>query len=79
MSTAADLLNRALTLPREERESLARELIASLDEPFDDPAEVEAAWRAEIERRVAEIEDGTAVTVSWPEAREQILARLRKR
>jgi putative addiction module component (TIGR02574 family) len=79
MSTATDLLNLALTLPRKERASLARELIASLDEPFDDPAEVEAAWKAEIERRVAEIEDGTAVTVSWPEAREQILARLRKR
>jgi putative addiction module component (TIGR02574 family) len=30
-------------------------------------AEVEASWKAEAERRVAEVEAGTATTASWEE------------
>lgn len=67
-------MKRALALPRDERASLARELIASLDEPLEDPAVVEAAWAEEIERRVREVEDGTADLVDW----ETVKARLRR-
>lgn len=79
MSTPTDLLNQALTLSRKERASLARELIASLDEPHEDPAVVEAAWLAEIERRLQEVKDGTAELVDWDTVRAQALDRLRTR
>lgn len=69
--TAADLISKLLLLPKQERAALAHELLKSLhDEPEDEegtPEEIEAAWDAEIERRSAEIEDGTAKVVTWEE------------
>ncbi|HEX9459773.1 MAG TPA: addiction module protein [Thermoanaerobaculia bacterium] len=47
---AARVLEDALRLPAEERAEIAEELLATL---YDYQAEVEAAWAAEIERRVA--------------------------
>jgi putative addiction module component (TIGR02574 family) len=77
MSTNADtVLGTALALPPDERAWLAEELIASLDQHRD--AEIEAAWAAEIERRIAEVELGEAETVSWEEARARIRAKLTK-
>jgi putative addiction module component (TIGR02574 family) len=77
MSTRADtILDSALTLPPDERAWLAAELIASLDEGRD--ADVEAAWAAEIEKRIDEVESGEAETVSWEEARARIRASLAK-
>jgi putative addiction module component (TIGR02574 family) len=77
MSTRADtILGTALALPPDERAWLAAELIASLDEG--ENAEIEAAWAAEIERRIAEVEAGEAETVSWEEARTRIRATLAK-
>jgi hypothetical protein len=49
---AQQLLRQALTLPVNERADVAAELLASLDEASaQNPAEVEAAWAHEIERR----------------------------
>ena len=49
---AQELLREAMALPVRERADLAAELLASLDDAAaEDPAEVEAAWAAEIERR----------------------------
>jgi putative addiction module component (TIGR02574 family) len=77
MSTRADtILGTALALPPDERAWLAAELIASLNEGED--SDVEAAWAAEIERRIAEVESGEAETVSWEEARTRIRATLTK-
>lgn len=77
MSTTADtILGTALTLPPDERAWLAEELIASLDEGQD--AEIEAAWAAEIEKRIAEVESGEVETVSWEDARARIRAKLAK-
>ena len=77
MSTSADsILGTALTLPPTERARIAAELIASLDEGED--ADVEAAWAAEIEGRIAELESGAAETVRWEEARARIRSRLAK-
>jgi putative addiction module component (TIGR02574 family) len=53
-----ELTAQAKTLPPEDRARLVEELLESL-EPAPDP-EVEAAWDREIERRVAEVEAGTA-------------------
>ena len=77
MSTRADtILGTALSLPPDERAWLAEELIASLDEGQD--AEIQAAWAAEIEKRIAEVESGETETVSWEEASARIRAKLTK-
>ena len=52
-----ELVQKARTLPPEERARLAEELLASLHE--DRGTEIEAAWDEEIRRRIAEIESGT--------------------
>lgn len=43
------------------------------------PAEIEASLKTEVERRVAEVEAGTAVTSSWEEVEAPLRARLAKR
>jgi putative addiction module component (TIGR02574 family) len=70
---AADILAQILRLPAEERAKLAQELLRSLDaEPESAVAE---AWDAEIERRGAEVESGTAETMSLDEYRAHVRAR----
>jgi putative addiction module component (TIGR02574 family) len=54
----------ALKLSAEERVRLADRLLASLS----DDTEVEEAWAAEVERRIAEIESGRARLVPASEA-----------
>jgi putative addiction module component (TIGR02574 family) len=68
-STAAVLAD-ALRLDDEARAELAAELLASLDGPAD--ADAESAWAAEIERRVAALENGTASLESWDDVRRRI-------
>jgi putative addiction module component (TIGR02574 family) len=63
------LLDEALQLPPAEREALAGRLFDSL-EP-DDP-DAETAWQAEIERRIAELDQGIAKPIPWAEARQMI-------
>jgi len=70
---ATDILAQILRLPAEERAKLAQELLRSLDaEPESGVAE---AWDAEIERRGAEVECGTAETMSLDEYRAHVRAR----
>jgi putative addiction module component (TIGR02574 family) len=71
-----EVLAAALALPLDERASLARELIASLDGEPD--ADAEDAWAVEIERRVQELKDGTVKGIPLAEARAQIDERLRR-
>jgi putative addiction module component (TIGR02574 family) len=72
MSTSLrDIEAAALELPEEERAQLAHRLYASLDRD----AEVEAAWAAEIRRRVADLEAGLVETIPA----EQVLAEVRRR
>ena len=70
IQAAAAVLADALRLDEHARAELAAELLASLDGPADPDAE--AQWAAEIERRVAAIEAGTAVLESWNEVRRRI-------
>jgi putative addiction module component (TIGR02574 family) len=62
------ILDRALSLPKRERVELVGELLESLDSP----EEVEAAWTAEIRRRLAELRAGKAELVEWSDARAEI-------
>ena len=75
-SRAEELLREALTLPAEERADVAAELLASLDEaPSEDPAEVEAAWAEEIERRARRVMSGESTGESWDDVRARIVRR----
>jgi len=64
METVETLEAAALHLPPGERARLIERLITSLDV---DP-EVEEAWAAEVERRQAEIDSGTASLLPGPES-----------
>jgi putative addiction module component (TIGR02574 family) len=66
------LLSEALRLSEEERAELAAELIQSLDTVVDSDAET--AWSAEVASRLAQVDSGTAITISWSEARRRIHA-----
>jgi len=62
---AQSLLQAALALPETDRAELAASLIHSLDPKMDEDAE--AAWSAEIERRVESIDRGEVELVPWEE------------
>jgi len=65
METQLEILEaQALKLTTSERAHLAERLIASLDED----GEIEAAWAAEVERRIAEIEGGHVQMIPAEEA-----------
>ncbi len=67
---AAKLMAEAMKLSTSERAGLAADLLASLDgEP---EVGVEAAWAAEIERRVRRVTDGQAHFEDWETVREQL-------
>ncbi|PYV57426.1 MAG: addiction module antitoxin RelB [Acidobacteria bacterium] len=68
----SDLLNRALSLPAEERAALANTLLDSI-EPAQDS--VEEAWDKEVARRMKDLEAGRAVTVPWEELRRSFSTR----
>jgi putative addiction module component (TIGR02574 family) len=78
-SRAQELLREALTLPVAERADVAAELLASLDDAeAENPAEVEAAWAAEIERRARRVMAGESAGVPWEDVRRRAEAELRK-
>lgn len=72
MTAHPDVFDAALTLPADQRAALAHQLLASLDEPADDPAVVASEWASEIGRRVSGIVTGDTIGVSSDEAREQL-------
>jgi putative addiction module component (TIGR02574 family) len=79
-SRAQELLREALTLPVRERADVAAELLASLDDAkTENPAEVEAAWAAEIEKRAHRVMSGESAGVPWEDVRRRAEAELRKR
>ena len=71
-----ELSARAKTLPAEDRARLAEELLESLDQ--EPESEVEAAWDREIERRVSEIESGTAELIPAEEVHAEARRLLRR-
>ncbi|MGR9012083.1 MAG: addiction module protein [Gammaproteobacteria bacterium] len=74
MSPQFEILEaEVLKLVPAERALLAEHIIASLDEDN----EIESAWAVEVERRVAEIESGTVVGISFEEVIAQARAALK--
>lgn len=66
-----ELSRKARALPTEDRIRLAEEILATVQEV---DAEVEQAWDAEIRRRIAEIDNGTAKLVPA----EEVFAEVRR-
>ena len=73
MTDPTELLNEALRLPLAARAVLAAKLIDSLDADVDE--DTEAAWHAEINRRLAELAEGRVSPTPWSEVRESMLRR----
>ena len=75
--TFNEIFREAADLSEHDRATLAGLLIESLEgEP--DP-DVEAAWAAEIERRIAQVDAGIVKTTPWEEVRQRLLDRLNAR
>lgn len=73
---AKQYLDELLKLPAHDRSVAAEALLLSLEDgPDEDPAEVEVAWAAEIERRIEENSPGIPSETVFAEGR----ARLQKR
>ncbi len=71
---AQTLLREALKLSPEERADVAAELLASLDDSdAEDPAAVQAAWAAEIERRAQRVLSGESAGEPWEDVRNRIV------
>ena len=66
MSIAAEKMAEVLALPQQDRAYLARQLIASLDDPVD--ADTEAEWNEVIDRRSREMAEGRLDACSEEEA-----------
>ncbi|OGA55834.1 MAG: addiction module component CHP02574 family protein [Betaproteobacteria bacterium RIFCSPLOWO2_12_FULL_62_58] len=72
--TLEKVRSEALSLSEAERAELAHNLVASLDGPAD--PDVETAWDAEILRRLAEIDSGTANLIDREEFRRRMRDRM---
>jgi putative addiction module component (TIGR02574 family) len=70
-SMATKVLEDALRLSEQDRADVAALLIDSLDP--EEEQDVESAWRAEVQRRLHELEQGTAKLIPWSEARQIIM------
>lgn len=70
MTDAERLLNEALALPEHDRAEIAARLLESLVNAMG--TDIDEAWAAEIERRCAAVDSGSAVTSDWNDVRERI-------
>ena len=76
-ASADDLLRSALRLPREERTRIAAELLASL---AGIPGQgTEAAWDAELERRIEQVDQGEVKLLDWNAVKDEIALALKRR
>jgi putative addiction module component (TIGR02574 family) len=73
-STLEKVRSEALRLSEAERAELAHSLVSSLDGPAD--AGAESAWDKEIQRRLGEIDAGTAELIDREELRLRMRARM---
>ena len=69
-SKAQQVLRDALGLSPKARADIAGTLLRSLDATED--ADVDAAWAAEIERRLREVASGKAKLVPWEQVRRRL-------
>ena len=71
LTDASSILDAALRLPNHERAELASRLLESLEPVFAD-ADIEAAWTAEIKRRIDDLNSGKVKAIPWEKARRMI-------
>jgi putative addiction module component (TIGR02574 family) len=71
--SARELFEEAMRLDPAERAILMRLLIDTLDSDSEEGAE--DAWRAEVERRIAELDSGAVEAVPWEELRARLYQR----
>ena len=84
MTTAERLRSEFLRLPRDERVSLARVLLASLEESSEDNAttvdpNIEAAWAEEAVRRSRAYDAGETTARDWREVVAEVEQKLDER
>ncbi len=72
--TAEEILQQALQLPEEERERIADALLSSLHGSEETTFDEE--WGSEIQRRIAEIDEGKVEMRPWDETLERLQKRL---
>ncbi len=70
----SQILKTALELPENEREEVAIELLESLSPDGD--ADYDAAWEAEIQRRIDEMRSGRVQGIPWEEVRKKMRSKL---
>jgi len=75
MADPARILEDALALDPSDRARIARRLLDSLEEP---DADADALWRAEIRRRIDEVEAGTTDLEEWASVRERLESAVRR-
>ncbi len=73
-TSAEELYKKALGLKERERAALAARLIESLDTEIEEG--VEAAWLAEVERRMEELDSGEVQSIPWDDVRARLLGNL---
>ena len=71
---ASQILKTALELPEHEREEVAIELLESLAPDGD--ADYDAAWEAEIQRRLDDMRLGRVQGIPWEEVRMKMRSKL---
>jgi putative addiction module component (TIGR02574 family) len=72
--SAREILEEARQLPPDEVDWLIEFLL--IKEPREPKAEIEAAWDAEIERRLEEIDSGAVELISGDQVRAEMIASL---
>jgi len=70
---AAAILKDALALPAEARAAVAGSLLESLEDQIDEGAE--AAWEAEIARRLDDLDKGKVKLIPWATVRRRLMGR----
>lgn len=84
-SSVDSLLEQAKALPLSEREELAARLNETLPPPpelpehWHDEESAEAAWQAELERRLDDVASGTEDLVPWDQALEEMRESLKRK
>jgi putative addiction module component (TIGR02574 family) len=70
---ACEILKEALALPAEARAAVAGSLLESLDDQVDEGSD--AAWEAEIARRLEDLDKGKVKLIPWTTVRRRLMGR----
>ncbi len=68
--SVAELFKEASALDEHERATLAGLLLESIEQAPD--PEIEEAWKVEIERRIKELDSGSATLIPWEEVKAKL-------